>query len=112
MDSLRRIMDIDSAGPTAALDDLGERLSTWLRAHGPVAVGYSGGVDSAYLAVAARVALGSDGVLAIIGRSPSYPAAQWATAREVARRFDVRVLELDTEELDDPRYAANPSNRC
>ena len=112
MDSLRRIMDIDSAGPTAALDDLGERLSTWLRAHGPVAVGYSGGVDSAFLAVASRGALGPDGVLAIIGRSPSYPAAQWATAREVARRFDVRVIELDTEELDDPRYAANPSNRC
>jgi uncharacterized protein len=113
MDSLRRIMDIDSAGPTAVpLDELGERLSDWLHAHAPVAVGYSGGVDSAYLAVAARVALGSDGVLAIIGRSPSYPDAQWATAREVARRFDVRVLELDTEELDDPRYSANPTNRC
>ena len=113
MDSLRRIMNIDSVGPTvAALDELGERLSDWLRAHAPVAVGYSGGVDSAYLAVAARVALGPEGVLAIIGRSPSYPAAQWATARDVARRFDVRVLELDTEELDDPRYAANPSNRC
>jgi uncharacterized protein len=51
-------------------------------------------------------------VLAIIGRSASYPAAQWAAARDVARSFDVGVLELDTEELDDPRYAANPSNRC
>jgi uncharacterized protein len=30
----------------------------------------------------------------------------------VARDFDVPVLELDTAELDDPRYAANPSNRC
>ncbi|MBW8769465.1 MAG: ATP-dependent sacrificial sulfur transferase LarE [Gemmatimonadetes bacterium] len=87
-------------------------LVAWLRANGPVAVGYSGGVDSAYLAVAARQALGADGVLAIIGRSASYPAEQWATAREVAARFDVRVLELDTAELDDPRYAANPSNRC
>ena len=113
MDSLRRIMHIDPTGPTeTTLDELEERLSAWLRAHAPVAVGYSGGVDSAYLAVAARVALGAGSVLAIIGRSPSYPAAQWATAREVARRFDVRVLELDTEELDDPRYAANPSNRC
>ena len=33
-------------------------------------------------------------------------------ARDVARAFDVPVLELDTAELDDPRYAANPSNRC
>jgi pyridinium-3,5-biscarboxylic acid mononucleotide sulfurtransferase len=106
-------MEIDSVGSAdTTLVQLGARLDDWLRAHAPVAVGYSGGVDSAYLAVAARAALGSEGVLAIIGRSPSYPAAQWAAAREVALRFDVRVLELDTEELDDPRYAANPSNRC
>ena len=69
-------------------------------------------MDSAYLAVAARLALGADRVLAIIGRSASYPEAQWAAARAVAREFDVPVLELDTAELDDPRYAANPSNRC
>jgi len=87
-------------------------LAEWLRAHGPVAIGYSGGVDSAFLAVAARETLGRRGVLAIIGRSPSYPRQQWIAAREVADQFDVPVLELDTAELDDPRYAANPSDRC
>ena len=87
-------------------------LTAWLRARGRVAIGFSGGVDSAYLAVVARRALGADGVLAIIGRSASYPAAQWAAARRVADEFLVPVLELDTEELADPRYAANPSNRC
>ena len=87
-------------------------LAAWLRANAPVAIGYSGGVDSAYLAVTARQTLGGDGALAIIGRSASYPAEQWQTARDVAQRFDVTVLELDTAELDDPRYAANPSNRC
>jgi uncharacterized protein len=87
-------------------------LSDWLAANGPVAIGYSGGVDSAYLAVVARRALGVDAVLAIIGRSASYPAEQWAVARRVADDFGVPILELDTEELADPRYAANPSNRC
>ena len=87
-------------------------LAAWLAARAPVAIGFSGGVDSTYLAVTARLTLGPDRVLAIIGRSPSYPAAQWAAAREVARSFDVPVMELDTAELDDPRYAANPSNRC
>jgi uncharacterized protein len=87
-------------------------LAEWLRAHGPVAIGYSGGVDSAFLAVAARETLGREGGLAIIGRSPSYPEQQWLAAREVALEFDVPVLELDTAELDDPRYAANPSDRC
>ena len=106
-------MDIDA---TASSDPIlaGKEadLASWLSARAPVAIGFSGGVDSAYLAVAARLALGPDRVLAIIGRSPSYPEAQWAAAREVARSFDVPVLELDTAELDDPRYAANPSNRC
>jgi uncharacterized protein len=87
-------------------------LAAWLTARGRVAIGYSGGVDSAYLAVVARGTLGAESVLAIIGRSASYPAEQWATARRVADDFDVPVLELDTEELSDPRYTANPSNRC
>ncbi|MFI5257379.1 MAG: ATP-dependent sacrificial sulfur transferase LarE [Gemmatimonadales bacterium] len=87
-------------------------LVDWLRAHRRVAIGFSGGVDSAYLAVVARAALGASGVLAIIGRSASYPAEQWLTARRVADSFDIEVLELDTDEMSDPRYAANPANRC
>ena len=87
-------------------------LAEWLRAHGPVAIGYSGGVDSAFLAVAARETLGRNGVLAMIGRSPSYPEQQWIAARQVVDEFDVPVLELGTAELEDPRYAANPSDRC
>jgi uncharacterized protein len=49
--------------------------------------------------------------LAVIGRSASYPAEQWAAAREMAERFAISVREVNTDELHDPRYAANPSNR-
>jgi pyridinium-3,5-biscarboxylic acid mononucleotide sulfurtransferase len=87
-------------------------LEAWLAARERVAIGFSGGVDSAYLAVVARRTLGATGVLAIIGRSASYPAEQWGAARRVADQFDVPVLELDTDELNDPAYAANPSDRC
>ena len=87
-------------------------LTRWLAVRGKVAIGYSGGVDSAYLAVIARRTLGAESVIAIIGRSASYPAEQWETARRVADEFGVTVLEVDTDELSDPRYAANPSNRC
>lgn len=75
-------------------------------------MGYSGGVDSAYLAAVALRSLGPDRVLAVIGRSPSYPMEQWATARAVAAQLSLPLLEIDTDELNDPQYAANPSNRC
>jgi uncharacterized protein len=93
-------------------DDRAQALADWFRQRGRVAIGFSGGVDSAYLAVVARRTLGASDVLAVIGRSASYPAEQWATARGVAAAFDVSVVEMDTDELNDPRYAANPSNRC
>lgn len=98
----------------AAQDSLAkeERLADWLRARGSVAIGYSGGVDSAYLAAVAVDVLGRDRVLAIIGRSASYPESQWANARAVGETIGLRVAEVGTDELNDPRYAANPTNRC
>jgi uncharacterized protein len=94
------------------INETEQRLAEWLRARGSVLVGFSGGVDSAYLACAAVDVLGAPNVLAVIGRSASYPDAQWATARSVARQFGVPILEIETSELADPRYAANPTNRC
>ncbi len=99
-------------GGTGRAREKEDALVAWLRDRGSVLVGFSGGVDSAYLACVASETLGRDRVLAVIGRSASYPAEQWATAREVAARFGLDILEIDTDELSDPRYAANPSNRC
>ncbi len=89
-----------------------QALVAWFRARRSALIGFSGGVDSAYLACVALDALGAERVLAVIGRSASYPEAQWTRAREVAERFGVPVLEVDTDELNDPRYAANPVDRC
>jgi uncharacterized protein len=87
-------------------------LTDWLRERAPILLGFSGGVDSAYLGCVAAEAVGAARVLAVIGRSPSYPAEQWAVAREVAARVGLEVLEVDTHEMSDPDYVANPTNRC
>ncbi|MEP6495165.1 MAG: ATP-dependent sacrificial sulfur transferase LarE [bacterium] len=88
------------------------RLVDWVRAQGSIAIGYSGGVDSTYLAAVALATLGADSVLAIVGRSASYPASQWTMARRVARQIGLGIVEVNTDELNDPRYSANPTNRC
>ena len=87
-------------------------LEAHLASCGRILRGYSGGVDSALLAVVAARVLGPDRFLAVIGRSASYPEAQWRIATDLAARFAVPLLEVDTHELADPRYLSNPTNRC
>ena len=87
-------------------------LISWLTRRRRVAIGFSGGVDSSYLAAVMLEALGRDHSLAIIGRSASLAGREEDHAVVVARAIGIPIVEVDTGELSDPRYAANPSNRC
>jgi uncharacterized protein len=77
-----------------------------------VLVGYSGGVDSTLVAIAAQDVLGSDRVVAAIGVSPSLSRAQHDQALRISGMFGIHLLEVKTDELDDPGYAANQPDRC
>src|SRR5438309_3970473 len=70
------------------------RLRALVRTYPSALVAYSGGVDSALLAVVVRQELGRDRMLAAVGRSDSYPEAQWAAARAVAQPCDAPLVEL------------------
>ena len=76
-----------------------------------VLVAFSGGVDSSYLALAATQELG-DKAVCIIGISPSVSAKQQAEADKIAAAFGFNYEKINTEELADPDYQANPKNRC
>ena len=74
-------------------------------------VAYSGGVDSTLLAEVAHQVLGP-AVTAVTADSPSLARRELAAATELAHRRGWRHLVVGTDELEDPRYAANPTNRC
>src|SRR5690606_6341562 len=76
-----------------------------------IIVAFSGGVDSALLAAAAHRALGERAV-AVIARSPSLPARELRIAQEVAEAIGIRLVAVETRELENPDYAANRGDRC
>jgi uncharacterized protein len=87
-------------------------LQARLQGLGSVVVAFSGGLDSALLLKVAVQVLGRERVLAVTGSSPSLPRAQRETAAALAAECGAPHEFLETDELDDPNYAANPSNRC
>lgn len=95
----------------AVLDQKEQKLFSVLRPLGRVIVAYSGGSDSAYLAWAARQALG-DNAVAITADSASIPESHKRDAVEFAREHGIHHEFIETHEFENPDYSANNADRC
>ncbi len=94
-----------------ALDAKLARLHAALAALPSALVAFSGGVDSSLLLRVAHDALGAH-VTALTSVSPTNPEEDTAAAVALARTLGVTHVIVQSNELEIPRYAANPTNRC
>jgi pyridinium-3,5-biscarboxylic acid mononucleotide sulfurtransferase len=74
-------------------------------------IAYSGGVDSTLVAKIAYDVLGQ-GALAVTAVSPSLLPEELEDAKIQAATIGIRHQVIETHEMENPNYIANPVNRC
>ena len=105
------LTDDQVAALCAASQSKLDHLRASLKAHGSALVAFSGGVDSAFVLKVALEQLGANAV-ALTALSPSVAQDEAEEARQLAVALGARHVLVQSNELSDPRYAANPTNRC
>jgi uncharacterized protein len=88
-----------------------DRLLETLREYQSCVVAFSGGVDSAVVAKAARLALG-DRAIAVTASSASLAAGELEQAASLARTIGISHEVIATGELENPNYSRNAADRC
>lgn len=88
-----------------------EALRARMAELGSVLVCFSGGVDSAFVLAVAHQVLG-ERAAGLTALSPSLPPSEREEAASLAAEIGARHIVVASREIDDPRYAANPVNRC
>ncbi|HZY70281.1 MAG TPA: ATP-dependent sacrificial sulfur transferase LarE [Thermoplasmata archaeon] len=99
------------SGSIAPVPRTPEEVVRHIASGGRTVVALSGGVDSASVAALTHRALG-DGALAVVLTGPALPPGELDRALAVGATVGISVTTVPIDPVAEPRYAANPSNRC
>ncbi|AFY66051.1 ATP-dependent sacrificial sulfur transferase LarE [Geitlerinema sp. PCC 7407] len=95
----------------ATVQDKLKQVKALFREMDQALIAYSGGIDSTLVAKIAVDVLG-DRALAVTAESPSLLPEDLEDARVQAAEMGIRHEVVQTHEIDNPNYSANPVNRC
>lgn len=87
------------------------KLVAFLKQFDSVAVAFSAGVDSAVVAKAAYLALGEKAI-ALTGVGPALAEGELEEAKRIAQLIGIQHVEVVTDEINNPLYIANNTDRC
>jgi pyridinium-3,5-biscarboxylic acid mononucleotide sulfurtransferase len=87
------------------------KLNELLKNFESVAIGFSGGVDSTFLAAAAAKVLGEKAV-AVTAYSPTLPESEKQETVKFAEQIGIRHVLLSINELGDENFVVNNAQRC
>lgn len=105
-------MELVETSATASLESKIAELEAILGDLGRVVVAFSGGADSAYLAVMAQRVLGREASTAVTAVSPSLAGAEEDDCRALAGEWGLAWIPVDTDEMERAAYRANDVDRC
>ena len=94
-----------------SLKEKTEKLKSLISKIDRVLVAFSGGVDSTLVLAIAHEVLGEN-VLAVTAKSDSVPDREREACRQLSQEIGAEHIFIQTNEMNNPSYQANPANRC